>query len=51
MPSPEQWHTLSPLQRFALLKLTREGHESANFVPAMAEFGLGDEETARAGAD
>jgi hypothetical protein len=35
-----QWQELSPLQRFALIKLTRSTHENHNFVPAMKEFGL-----------
>lgn len=39
-PSARQWAALSPLQRFALLKLTRAGHDNVNFVPAMREFGL-----------
>lgn len=39
-PRPVQWAGLSPLQRFTLLKLTREGHDNVNFVPAMHEFGL-----------
>jgi len=34
------WATLQPLQRFALVKLTRIGHENENFVPALREFGL-----------
>lgn len=34
------WRELSALQRFALLKLTRRGHENENFRPAMREFGL-----------
>ncbi|MGO4325983.1 nitrate reductase associated protein [Cupriavidus sp. 2TAF22] len=34
------WQGLTSLQRFALLKLTRGGHENANFVPALREFGL-----------
>ena len=38
--SPEQWKCLSDLQRFALLKLCRPGHESKNFPKAMKEFGL-----------
>ncbi len=37
---PEQWEGLSVLQRFALGKLIRPGHESKNFVPALREFGL-----------
>jgi hypothetical protein len=35
-----QWRSLTSLQRFALLKLSRPGHESKNFVKALAEFGL-----------
>jgi hypothetical protein len=35
-----QWQELTPLQRFALIKLTRSTHENHNFVPAMQEFGL-----------
>jgi hypothetical protein len=34
------WAGLSTLQRFALMKLSRPGHENRNFLPAMAEFGL-----------
>jgi len=39
-PTLAQWRRLTPLQRFALLKLARPGHENENFLPAMAEFGL-----------
>ncbi len=35
-----QWSSLSPLQRFALIKLTRSQHENNNFLPALTEFGL-----------
>lgn len=35
-----QWETLTPLQRFALIKLSRSGHENYNFLPAMKEFQL-----------
>ena len=35
-----QWASLSPLQRFALIKLTRSQHENNNFLPAVREFGL-----------
>lgn len=35
-----QWRSLSHLQRFALLKLYRPGHESKNFPHAMKEFNL-----------
>lgn len=36
----EQWRSLSELQRFALIKLSRPGHENRNFQPALIEFGL-----------
>lgn len=36
----KQWASLAPVQRFALLKLSRSGHENHNFVPAMREFQL-----------
>ena len=35
-----QWEALSPLQRFALIKLSRPSHESKNFWPALKEFNL-----------
>jgi hypothetical protein len=35
-----QWKNLRTLQRYALLKLTRPGHENKNFPKAMKEFGL-----------
>jgi hypothetical protein len=35
-----QWMELTDLQRFALLKLCRPGHENKNFVKALVEFGL-----------
>lgn len=38
--SLEQWQGLSPLQRFALIKLSRPSHENKNFLPAMQEFQL-----------
>jgi hypothetical protein len=37
-----QWRKLTPLQRFALIKLTRSQHENNNFLPALTEFGLSD---------
>ena len=40
LPSDEAWSALSELQRYAVVKLTRDAHENANFVPAMREFGL-----------
>lgn len=41
-PSESQWASLSPLQRFTLIKLSRAKHDNINFVPAMREFGLLD---------
>ncbi|MDJ0772804.1 MAG: nitrate reductase associated protein [Mastigocoleus sp. MO_167.B18] len=38
--SVEQWKNLTPLQRFALIKLSRPSHENKNFYPALKEFGL-----------
>lgn len=40
LPDRRRWRRLSPLQRFAIVKLTRANHENANFLPAMREFGL-----------
>jgi hypothetical protein len=34
----EEWKSLSELQRFALVKLTRAGHENRNFPRAVMEF-------------
>ena len=39
-PTLEQWRVLSAAQRYALLKLTREGHDSPNYLPALREFSL-----------
>ncbi|HEU5146164.1 MAG TPA: nitrate reductase associated protein [Chryseosolibacter sp.] len=36
----EQWRNLTTLQRFALVKLSRPGHENRNFSRAVEEFGL-----------
>ena len=38
--SVEQWRSLTNLQRFALLKLSKPGHENKNFPKAMKEFSL-----------
>ncbi|HEY9700854.1 MAG TPA: nitrate reductase associated protein [Allocoleopsis sp.] len=38
--SLEQWEKLQPLQRFALIKLSRSSHENSNFLPAFKEFDL-----------
>lgn len=35
-----QWKRLTSLQRFALMKLTRPGHENKNFPKAVKEFKL-----------
>jgi hypothetical protein len=40
--SLSQWAKLTPLQKFALIKLTRSQHENNNFLPAIKEFGLSD---------
>jgi hypothetical protein len=39
-PTLPRWAALTPLQRFALFKLTRPGHSNDNFLPAMREFGI-----------
>ncbi len=36
----QQWQALTPLQRFALIKLSRPSHENKNFYPALKEFDL-----------
>ena len=36
----QQWSGLTNLQRFALTKLYRPGHENKNFPKAMKEFGI-----------
>ena len=36
----KQWGSLTALQRFALIKLSRPSHENRNFYPALQEFGL-----------
>ncbi|MBV8887214.1 MAG: nitrate reductase associated protein [Chroococcidiopsidaceae cyanobacterium CP_BM_RX_35] len=38
--TPKQWATLTPEQRFALIKLSRSNHENENFLPALKEFHL-----------
>lgn len=39
-PPLEAWRTLALLERYALVKLSREGHDNVNFAPALREFGL-----------
>ena len=41
-PRLRQWAALTRLQRFALIKLTRDNHDNVNFAPAMVEFGLAE---------
>jgi hypothetical protein len=36
----EKWKNITDLQRYALLKLCRPGHENKNFPKAIKEFGL-----------
>jgi hypothetical protein len=36
--SQTQWQALEPIQRFALIKLSRSSHENRNFLPALLEF-------------
>lgn len=38
--SVEKWRSLSTLQRFVLVKLSRPGHHNKNFIPALKEFKL-----------
>ncbi|MDJ1479215.1 nitrate reductase associated protein [Cytophagaceae bacterium YF14B1] len=38
--SLDQWRALTPLQRFALIKLSKPSHESKNFPHALREFGF-----------
>ncbi len=37
---PESWRGLAELERFALMKLSRPGHEGKNFGPALEEFDI-----------
>ncbi|PSB02855.1 nitrate reductase associated protein [Merismopedia glauca] len=36
----EKWRNLLPVERFALIKLSRSSHENRNFLPAAKEFHL-----------
>jgi hypothetical protein len=36
----QQWKSLTSLKRFALIKLSRSGHENKNFPKALEEFNL-----------
>lgn len=44
-PTQAQWAKLSTLQRFALLKLARSNHDNYNFVRALHEFELADQQS------
>lgn len=35
-----QWRALTPLKRFALIKLSRDGNHARNLMPALREFEL-----------
>ena len=39
-PTPEQWAALTELQRYALVKLTREGAKNEKLPAALKEFGF-----------
>lgn len=39
-PSQGDWSRLTTLERYALVKLSRDKHENANFEPALREFGI-----------
>ncbi|MET0272223.1 MAG: nitrate reductase associated protein [Phenylobacterium sp.] len=41
-PTDAAWRRLTDLERFVLLKLSRDKHDNINFVPALREFGLLD---------
>ncbi|HEX7761160.1 MAG TPA: nitrate reductase associated protein [Caulobacteraceae bacterium] len=48
-PTAEAWCNLAELQRFVLVKLSRDNHDNVNFIPALREFGcLADSEGAPA---
>jgi hypothetical protein len=38
--TPAEWQRLAPLERFALLKLSRPSHDNVNLEPALREFGI-----------
>jgi len=38
--APSQWQRFTPLERFALIKLSTSNHENNNFLPALQEFGI-----------
>ena len=40
MTSPGRWDTLTALEKFALIKLSRDGRDHRNLVPALRELGF-----------
>lgn len=46
-PNRTEWGRLTELQRFVLVKLTRDKHDNLNFAPAMAEFGISTHQLVR----
>jgi hypothetical protein len=49
-PNEDEWAALTTLQRFALIKLSRDNHDNLNFLPALREFGLASPNDPRSGA-
>jgi hypothetical protein len=43
----ETWRNLTPLQRFALIKLSQPSHENHNFLPALRELGILDQKSTK----
>jgi len=43
----ETWRNLTPLQRFALIKLSQPSHENHNLLPALREFGILDQKSTK----
>ena len=43
----ETWGNLTPLQRFALIKLSQPSHENHNFLPALRELGILDQKSTK----
>lgn len=41
-PATQRWRALTPLQRYALAKLSRKSQANHDFLPAVTEFGLVD---------
>lgn len=45
-PDIEDWAEFSELERFVLVKLSRDNHDNVNFIPALREFGFLPDEAA-----